>query len=208
MTPDTSQSDLILLENRQAALYAALAQYQHAATGEAAVHPGTFGLAIHWQREEPDSIRAILTHADGGSINSGAALIGDRSLTNTCQGLGNLLLGFPMASRPTSAQSDPAPAPEPVIAPAVEPEPEPEPKPEPAPAPAEPDPVDDTPPTEAELEVVLSAMDALHETNATASPLIIKAYKAQFDIGRTPFVKSITTRERLDAIQTLLSQIK
>ncbi len=209
--PALTPPDLANYEARQAALYRALAQYQHAAAGEALVHPGAFGLAVYHQLEryDGDFLRAVLVHCEGGSLDSGPARIDSGDLALLPDELTALVLGVraPAPSAPAQSQAvEPAP---------VEVTEAPAPKPEPAcPMPAAPEPAeqpdvtdtDDAPPTEQEVEEVLSDLDAINLAAPDALKAILAAYKAEHAIGRTPFVKSITSRDRLATIRRLIAE--
>ena len=218
--PALTPPDLADYEARQAKLYAALAQYQHAAAGEALVHPGAFGLAVYHQLEryDGDFLRAVLVHSEGGSIDSGPAAINQTAgdLFPLSELLTAFVLGVraPALSAPAQSQAvEPAPV---QITEAAAPDPEPEPAcPMPAPpAPAaEPEPVHPAPavepeqqPESEEVEDVLSDLDAINLAAPDALKAILAAYKAEHAIGRTPFVKSITSRDRLATIRRLIAE--
>ena len=224
MTDEQPNWSLAALDQRQAALYSALAQYQHAAAGEALVHPGSFGLAIYHQLEQHGGatyLRAVLAHSEGGSVDSGPARIDGGDLALFPEELASLVLGVraPAFSAPQQSQQDPEPVcpmPAPVeITDAPAPEPAcPMPAPEvpatvkesltveaPAPA-AEPE----QPPTEQEVEEVLSDLDEINARTPDALKAILTAYKAAHPLGRTPFVKSLTTRARLATIRQLIAE--
>jgi hypothetical protein len=216
MTDEQANWSLAALDQRQAALYSALAQYQHAAAGEALVHPGSFGLAIYHQLEQHGGatyLRAVLAHSEGGSVDSGPARIDGGDLALFPEALTSFVLGVraPVLSAPQQSQQDPepacpmpapveitdAPAPEPACpmpapavpaeppAPAVEPEQQPEPE---------------------EVEEVLSDLDEINARTPDALKAILTAYKAAHPLGRTPFVKSLTTRARLATIRQLIAE--
>jgi hypothetical protein len=221
MTDEQPNWSLAALDQRQAALYSALAQYQHAAAGEALVHPGSFGLAIYHQLEQHGGatyLRAVLAHSEGGSVDSGPARIDGGDLALFPEELASFVLGVraPAFSAPQQSQQDPepvcpmpapveitdAPAPEPACpmpapqAPAAEPEPV-------APAPAvEPE----QQPEPEEVEEVLSDLDEINARTPDALKAILTAYKAAHPLGRTPFVKSLTTRARLATIRQLIAE--
>jgi hypothetical protein len=221
MTDEQPNWSLAALDQRQAALYSALAQYQHAAAGEALVHPGSFGLAIYHQLEQHDGatyLRAVLAHKDGGSLDSGLARIDGGDLALFPEELTSFVLGVRAVafSAPQQSQQDPKPVcpmPAPVeITDAQAPEPAcPMPAP-PAPA-AEPEPVAPAPavepeqqPEPEEVEEVLSALDEINARTPDALKAILTAYKAAHPLGRTPFVKSLTTRARLATIRQLIAE--
>ena len=203
MTDEQPVWSLAALDQRQAALYSALAQYQHAAAGEALVHPGAFGLAVYHQLEQHDGatyLRAVLAHKDGGSLDSGLALIDSGDLALFTAELTGFVLGQPMAlsSAPQQTQQpvplplqqqEPAcPMPEPPAAPAVEPQ-----------APAE-----DAAPDPEEVEAALAALDELHQSKPEAVAEILKAYKAAHPI-KVAFVRSLTSSARLQTLQQLIA---
>jgi hypothetical protein len=222
--PALTPPDLADYEARQAKLYAALAQYQHAAAGEALVHPGAFGLAVYHQVERYDGtfLRAVLVHSEGGSIDSGPAAINQTAgdLFPLSELLTAFVLGVraPALSAPAQAQAvDPAPV---EITEAAAPEPEPEPEPA-CPMPAltlpaqqqEPEPESpalavepEQQPEPEEVEEVLSDLDEINARTPDALKAILTAYKAAHPLGRTPFVKSLTTRARLATIRQLIAE--
>lgn len=216
--PALTPPDLADYEARQAKLYAALAQYQHAAAGEALVHPGAFGLAVYHQLEryDGDFLRAVLVHCEGGSLDSGPARIDSGDLALLPDELTSLVLGVraPALSAPAQAQAvEPAPV-QITEGPAAAPEPEPEPA-CPMPAPPEPAAEPEPPalavepeqqPEPEEVEDVLSALDEINAKAPDALKAILAAYKAEHTIGRTPFVKSITSRARLATIRRLIKE--
>jgi hypothetical protein len=229
--------DLEQYQNRQAALYRALAQYQHAAAGEALVHPGAFGLAVVCRFDSTEeTVEALLLHEGGGELSSGPLTLASNWLEQaSAQAVGLLLnpltpaIAAPEPSTPPKAQEPapveitegPAPEPEPACpmpappapaltlpaqqpaeqpaeliiqgtatlqqppAPAVEPEQQPEPE---------------------EVEEVLSALDEINAKAPDALKAILAAYKAAHPIGRTPFVKSLTSRARLATIRQLITE--
>jgi hypothetical protein len=215
-------TDLDRYDARQAALYAALAQYQHAASGEAVVHPGAFGLAVYHELERLESettLRAVLVHTEGGSISSGSAAFGQiaKDLFSLADQLTRFVLGIPQPPAPAAVPAPPAPAqaeepePQPVcpmpklVLPAQQPEPA---APEPEPA-KQPDVTDtDDVPTPEEVEATLGALDALHHRDPDALAALLKTYKAEQQLGRTPVAKSFTTRARLDAVAKLLAEVE
>jgi hypothetical protein len=226
MTDEQPNWSLAALDQRQAALYSALAQYQHAAAGEALVHPGSFGLAIYHQLEQHGGatyLRAVLAHSEGGSVDSGPARIDGGDLALFPEELTSFVLGVRAVafSAPQQSQQDPEPVcpmPAPVDvteAPAPEPEPAcPMPAPEvpatvkesltvepPAPA-VEPE----QQPEPEEVEEVLSDLDEINARTPDALKAILTAYKAAHPLGRTPFVKSLTTRARLATIRQLIAE--
>jgi hypothetical protein len=219
-TPALTPPDLADYEARQATLYRALAQYQHAAAGEALVHPGAFGLAVYHQVERYDGtfLRAVLVHADGGSIDSGPAAINQTAgdVFPLSEMLTSFVLGVrsPGLSAPAQAK-EPDPEPDcPVPAPVEITESGPSEREPACPMPAAPAPAeqpdvtdtDDAPPTEQEVEEVLSDLDAINAKDADALKAVLAAYKAKHAIGRTPFVKSITSRDRLATIRQLIAE--
>jgi hypothetical protein len=209
MTPETTPAaparipDLAEHQRCQAELYAALAKYQHACGGEALVSPGAFGLAIHG-RVDDDCVEAVLTHSAGGEISSGTIAMGSFDMFDLLADATRLLLN-PIGIRPVTVVPDaPAPTktePAPVVV-----------TPEPEPAPVDLDAIgteilaEDEPPTTDELEAVKLRLEAIHADDAEAVKPIITAYKAAHDIGRTPFIKSITTRERLNTLLQLIAE--
>jgi hypothetical protein len=229
MTDEQPNWSLAALDQRQAALYSALAQYQHAAAGEAVVHPGAFGLAVYHQLEQHDGamfLRAVLAHNEGGSLDSGLAAIHNTAgdVFPLAEFLSRLVLGSPMLapSAPQQSQQDPEPVcpmPAPVDvteAPAPEPEPAcPMPAPE-VPASAVKDSLTaeaaapgvepEQQPEPEEVEEVLSALDEINARTPDALKAILTAYKAAHPLGRTPFVKSLTTRARLATIRQLIAE--
>jgi outer membrane biosynthesis protein TonB len=230
--PALTPPDLADYEARQAKLYAALAQYQHAAAGEALVPPGAFGLAVYHQVERYDGtlLRAVLVHSEGGSIDSGPAAINQTAgdLLPLSELLTAFVLGVraPALSAPAQAQAV-EPAPVQITEPAA-----PVPEPEPAcPMPEPPAPAADPPevllaqlqaatlqqppapgvepeqqPEPEEVEEVLSALDEINARTPDALKAILTAYKAAHPLGRTPFVKSLTTRARLATIRQLIAE--
>ena len=245
--PALTPPNLADYEARQAKLYAALAQYQHAAAGEALVHPGAFGLAVYHQVERYDGtfLRAVLVHSEGGSIDSGPAAINQTAgdLLPLSELLTSFVLGVrsPGLSAPAQAKEpDPEPAcpmpapveiteagpsePEPacaVVVPFGPPAPAAEPEQAcPMPAPEVPAAVKDSLTAEAaapavepeqqpepeEVEEVLSALDEINARTPDALKAILTAYKAAHPLGRTPFVKSLTTRARLATIRQLIAE--
>jgi hypothetical protein len=114
------------------------------------------------------------------------------------------LLLNPLGARPVTVVPSPSAPTKDEPAPAVV-------TPEPEPAPVDLDDIDDEPiadepPTADELEAVKVQLEAIHADDAEAVKPIITAYKAAHDIGRTPFIKSITTRERLNTLQQLIAE--
>jgi hypothetical protein len=212
MTPETTPAaparipDLAEHQRCQAELYAALAAYQHACAGEALVSPGAFGLAIHG-RVDDDCVEAVLTHSAGGEISSGTIAMGSFDMFELLADAARLLLN-PIGARPVIVVPD-APAPTKAEhAPAVV-------TPEREPAPVDldaiddegvPMPVADEPPTDDEIEAVTLQLEAIHAKDPDGVKPIIASYKAQHTIGRTPFIRSITTRERLTTLQRLIAE--
>jgi hypothetical protein len=227
MTDEQPVWSLAALDQRQAALYAALAQYQHAAAGEAVVHPGAFGLAIFHQLEQHDGatfLRAVLAHKDGGSLDSGPAAIHNTAgdVFPLAEFLSRLVLGSPLLAPSAPQQTQqPAPVAPPLPLQQQEPtcpmsatdkdsltvEPEPAcPMPEPPAAPAvEPQaPSDDAAPDPEEVEAALAALDELHQSKPEAVAEILKSYKAAHPI-KVAFVRSLTSRARLETLQQLIA---
>lgn len=223
---DETISSLEQLSRRQAALFEALAQYQHAAAGEAVVHPGAFGLAVYHQLEQHDGatfLRAVLTHSEGGSLDSGPAAIHSAAgdVFPVGEFLARLVLGSPLLAASTPQQTQqhaplplqqyepacPMPAPAPVVVTPPAPEPEPAcPMPAPAAPAVEPQaPADDAAPDPEEVEAALAALDELHQAKPDAVAEILKAYKLEHQIGRQPFVRSLTTRARVATLQQLIA---
>jgi hypothetical protein len=213
-------------EARQAALYRALAQYQHAAAGEAVVHPGAFGLAVYHSLQADSSLETVLVHEDGGTVGS-ITRLGDETpdVELLAKLQTHLLLGAIEPVVVLRRSSAPAEAEQPA-------EPAPAPEPEPAcPMPvlelpvqqpdvgeliiqgtaalqraADPEPVTSDEPTAEEVEAALGLLDALHGTKPDAVAAILKAYKLEHQIGRQPFVKSLTTRARIETLQDLIAE--
>ena len=219
---DEQHPFLAALDQRQAALYSALAQYQHAAAGEALVHPGAFGLAVYHQLDQFNGstyLRAVLAHKDGGSLDSGPARIDSGDLALFPAELTCFVLGQPMAA-PSASQQTQQPAPVapplplqqqepacPMPEPAQAPEPEPAcPMPEPPAAPAvePPAPAVVAAPDPEEVEAALAALDELHQSKPEAVAEILKAYKAAHPI-KVAFVRSLTSRARLETLQQLIA---
>lgn len=205
MTPETPPAaparipDLAEHQRCQAELYAALAAYQHACAGEALVSPGAFGLAIHGHAHE-DTVEAILTHCGGGEISSGPINMGSFDMFELMADAARLLLNpigarpvivVPSPSAPTKAEPEPEPAP--VDLDAIDDE-------------GVPMPVADEPPSDEEIESVTLQLEAIHAQDPEGVKPIIAAYKAQHTIGRTPFIRSITTRARLTTLQRLIKE--
>ncbi len=212
MTDDGQITDLERISRRQAALFEALAQYQHAAAGEALVHPGAFGLAVYHQLEQHDGatfLRAVLAHKDGGSLDSGLAAIHNTAgdVFPLAEFLDRLVLGFPLLT-PSAPQQTQQPAPVAPPLPLQQQEPA-CPMPEPAcPMPAAPAvepqaPAEDAAPDPEEVEAALAALDDFHQNKPEALAEIIKAYKAAHPI-KVAFVRSLTTRARLETLQQLI----
>jgi hypothetical protein len=223
MTDEQPTWSLAALDQRQAALYSALAQYQHAAAGEALVHPGAFGLAVYHHLEQHDGatfLRAVLAHKEGGSLDSGLAAIHNTAgdVFPLAEFLGRLVLGSPLlaASAPQQTQQ-PAPVAPPLPLQQQEPAcpmPEPNPAPEPEPACPMPEPpavpavepqapAEDAAPDPEEVEAALAALDDFHQNKPEALAEIIKAYKTAHPI-KVAFVRSLTTRARLETLQQLI----
>jgi hypothetical protein len=224
MTDEQPVWSLAALDQRQAALYSALAQYQHAAAGEAVVHPGAFGLAVYHQLEQHDGgtyLRAVLAHKDGGSLDSGLAAIHNTAgdVFPLAEFLIRLVLGSPLltpsapqqtqqpAPLPLQQQEPACPMPEPAPVVVTPPEPEPAcPMPEPPAAPAvEPQAqAEDAAPDPEEVEAALAALDELHQSKPEAVAEILKSYKATHPI-KVAFVRSLTSRARLQTLQQLIA---
>jgi outer membrane biosynthesis protein TonB len=224
MTDEQPVWSLAALDQRQAALYAALAQYQHAAAGEAVVHPGAFGLAVYHQVERHDGatfLRAVLAHKDGGSLDSGPAAINNTAgdVFPLAEFLSRLVLGSPLLTPsapqqtqqpapvapplPLQQQEPACPMPEP--APAHEPEPAcPMPQPPAAPAVEPQAQAEDAAPDPEEVEAALAALDELHQSKPEAVAEILKSYKATHPI-RVAFVRSLTSLARLQTLQQLIA---
>lgn len=187
-------SDLSILAHGQ--IYAALAKYQDAvAHGEAIPRPSAFGLAItHYQ--SPEGIGCRLVHESGALLDSGPVVAptvleaAQRAAALVLGTVGSILVPVSYVSKQTE-ELPPAPIASPQT---VEP---PAQTVEPPTQTVEPEP-------EIDVEAILSRMDELHTQSPDALKALITKYKAHFEIGRTPFPKSITTPERaqflLDAL--------
>ncbi len=220
MSPDTQPDahrripDLAEYHRCQAELYATLAAYQHACTGEAQPSPGAFGLAVHGRVHE-EAVEAILTHSGGGEISSGLIDMGSFDLFDLMADAVRLLLN-PLGNVSTTTQAEPAatgavtgssleitvekqqlvaktaPPPTPVDLDAIDEDPHP--------TDTDPDPTPD------EIEAITLQLEAIHAKDPEGVKPIITAYKAEHNIGRSPFIKSITTRERLNTITRLIAE--
>ncbi len=191
----------------QAELYAALAAYQHACTGEAQPSPGAFGLAIHCVIDGV-VMRAVLTHSAGGEISCGPIeLEPEWDWFEAAADAGRLLLN-PLGNLSTTAKAESTVAPSYAV---EAPQPTLEPSP---PTPMDLDGIDseeipenlDEPPTAEEIEAITLQLEAIHAKNPDGVNPIITAYKGEHNIGRSPFIKSITTRERLNTITRLIAE--
>ncbi len=212
MSPDTQPDapvripDLAEHHRCQAELYAALAAYQHACTGEAQPSPGAFGLAVHCAIDG-DEMTAVLTHAAGGAICSGPLVLGGMDMIELA-GLAAGLLLNPLGnfSTPTKAENTVAPAP---VVEAPQPDLEPAP---PTPVDldaidADPQPTDTDPdPTPDEIEAITLQLEAIHAKDPDGVKPSIASYKKAHDSGRRSSIKSITTRERLNTITRLIAE--
>jgi hypothetical protein len=78
---------------------------------------------------------------------------------------------------------------------------------EPEPAPVEEAPSDD-PPTDEEVAALIAEIDAIHAQRLGSVTLMVKAFRLNFPVGRTPFAKSITDRQRANWVRAHIDQLK
>jgi hypothetical protein len=129
--PAAPDYDLAALEQRQAALFKALANYQWDRSGDPYILPGAYGLALFHRFDELNSgkhsfIEAILVHEGGGEISSGmlpveplspesintAARVTESALLGPAAVIGSFVAGEPISQQtqtpPLHLQQEPA----------------------------------------------------------------------------------------------------
>jgi hypothetical protein len=218
--------DLAALAAGQAALFSSLAAFQAAwqaaklGQGSTPVL-GLCGLSLSLLRDRNcGASNLMLAHEAGGYIETVLAegqamheaaeeILGLTLLAGLLPGADQPILLVPAQSETEAAPvvvtpAAPAEAPSQAcsLTPPAPPSPEPEP-PAAAPAAAPALPGDEAPDPGA-VAALFAALEELSKTDAAKVKAIVAQFKAQFDIGRTPFVRSIISSDRADALAALI----
>lgn len=218
--------DLAALAAGQAALFSSLAAYQAAWQGarlsrDPAPVIGLYGLSLSLLRNRNCGASSLmLAHEAGGYIETVLAegqamheaaeeILGLTLLAGLLPGEDQPILLAPAQSEAQAAPvvvtpvtSDEAPSQACTLTPPAPTSPEPEP-PAAAPAAAPTLPGDEAPDPDA-VAALFATLEKLSGTDAAKVKAIVAQFKAQFDIGRTPFVRSIISIERADALAALI----
>lgn len=235
--PAAPDHDLSALEQRQAALFRALSEYQ-------ANYPDTDlcngCLALFYRIEVLSSgthyVEAVLGHEGGGHITSGLVPVdpfGYDLLQERCRLASDMVLGIcasPAQSQPQQPQK-PCPLPLQQEAPVESAGPErrtdspakdtpieaaapeaqaPDPEPAPAAPAAPPAPAADAAPDADEVEELLAQLDVIvnsGEEGQNSVKLLVQMFKDQFRV-RGAFARAITTRERADWLRERIQGLK
>jgi hypothetical protein len=182
------------------------------------------------------AIEACLVHAHGGMLTSGEVPIPDwqqHTIIEVRRITGAMVLGLPLnapglddvalfkastsakkqASAPqlqqqaiASSSSGGGRTPTVQNTPIAEPAPEPDPAPVVAAAPEPPAAAD--PPSDDEVAAVMDALDRIHARDEAATKGIVTSFRNTFAIGRVPFARAITTRERIDWLTGTIDEVE